>query len=157
MKSLLACSSTGTVCRSFARGIHSSLPRLLLVGRPDPISNLRPVVYDDPLPSSRDSRTHPYSLTEVTNVDPLEYQLRMERQQLDAFNQAFWTDVRTSLVYVVYHNFTTTYKWNRIISDSTLVGTTFFVCYQKMLLQKRKRSCFHLSTRGGRGRNAKGN
>ncbi|KZT26373.1 hypothetical protein NEOLEDRAFT_1155868 [Neolentinus lepideus HHB14362 ss-1] len=79
------------------RLLHTTAPSKDLVGPPDPVSNLRPVYYDDPLPV----RWHPYSLEEfsdpeVENAGPsvqdLELQYKLLRQQLDAFNHAFWTD-----------------------------------------------------------------
>lgn len=78
------------------RTFHSSPLCRDLVGPPDPVSHLRPVVYDDaPLPPS-DVR-HPYSLREFTG-DTREYQWKIQRQQLDAYNQEFWTDVSISLL-----------------------------------------------------------
>jgi hypothetical protein len=63
------------------------------------VSNIRPVLYDDPAPTSAESSRHPYSLHEFrddtdTDTDTLEYQQKLQRQQLDAFNDAFWRDVR---------------------------------------------------------------
>ncbi|KAI0302175.1 hypothetical protein BC826DRAFT_987632 [Russula brevipes] len=44
-------------------------------------------------------RRHPYSLDEFRNdADTLEYQWKLHRQQLDAFNDAFWRDVRLSFL-----------------------------------------------------------
>jgi hypothetical protein len=64
-----------------------------LVGPPDPVSNLRPVIYEADnvsQASTRTSHTLPYS--------DLEYQWRLHREQLDAFNLSFWTDVRCVLL-----------------------------------------------------------
>ncbi|CAL1704551.1 unnamed protein product [Somion occarium] len=73
------------------RQFHASCCRLDIVGPPDPISHLRPIVYDDaPLPPPSDVR-HPYSLREFTG-DTREYHWKMQRQQLDAYNHSFWTD-----------------------------------------------------------------
>lgn len=83
--------------------VHSTIPRRVrafrisavrrdLVGPPDPISNLRPVVYDDAPPAPPSDVRHPYSLREFTG-DTREYQWKIQRQQLDAYNQEFWTDV----------------------------------------------------------------
>lgn len=73
------------------RSLHITPVACHLVGPPDPVSNLRPVIYDDALPPPPDPR-HPYSLKEFTG-DIREYQWKMQRQELDAYNQAFWLDV----------------------------------------------------------------
>lgn len=97
--------------------------RPTLVGPPDPVSNLRPIIYkDDPLPydpgpstsgaaastsgdtqassskstqivRTNSSQTHPYSLDEFDG-DPSDYQWRLERKRMDVYNHAFWTEVR---------------------------------------------------------------
>ena len=82
--------------RPQVRHLHASLVRRHLVGPSDPISNLRPVIYDDAVPERRTDVTHPYSLREFGG-DTREYQWKMQRQQLDAYNHAFWTDVSTPL------------------------------------------------------------
>ena len=68
------------------------------VGPPDPVSNIRPVLYDDPVTAHAESRRqHPYALDEFRDRDDLhalEYQWKLQRQQLDSFNDAFWRDVR---------------------------------------------------------------
>ncbi|KIP09561.1 hypothetical protein PHLGIDRAFT_67310 [Phlebiopsis gigantea 11061_1 CR5-6] len=72
------------------RSIHASRTCQDLVGPPDPISNLRPVIYDDaPAPASPTS--HPYSLKEFTG-DTREYQWKVQRQAVDAINHKFWAD-----------------------------------------------------------------
>jgi len=70
-----------------------------LVGPPDPLSNLRPVLYGPPS-KLEDIRSSPYSVTEFSEsqapptaneqTEALEW--RWEQESLDAFNQAFWTD-----------------------------------------------------------------
>ncbi|KAI0079885.1 hypothetical protein K474DRAFT_1705145 [Panus rudis PR-1116 ss-1] len=75
------------------RSIHASSARLNLVGPPDPVSNIRPVIYDDAPATPSDAR-HPYSLREFTG-DTREYHWKMHRQQLDAFNHTFWADSNT--------------------------------------------------------------
>jgi hypothetical protein len=62
------------------------------------VSNIRPVLYHDLDPTSVESplTRHPYSLDEFRNdSDTLEYQWKLQRQQLDAFNDAFWRDTNT--------------------------------------------------------------
>ncbi|KAG8926060.1 hypothetical protein FRC02_009224 [Tulasnella sp. 418] len=106
-----------------------------LVGSPDVISNIRPVIYDDvwfqaissfsnasgtslpsiSIPSSAsnlvrpDKNTeHPYSLSEFNasttgshrtitedEREAWDLQLRLQKQSLDAFNHAFWTDTNS--------------------------------------------------------------
>ncbi|KAA1471120.1 hypothetical protein DENSPDRAFT_837048 [Dentipellis sp. KUC8613] len=73
------------------RLLHSSAVAHNRVGPPDAISNLRPILYDDPVPLSSEELRHPYSLSEFRG-DPAEYQWKLQRQQLDAWNHAFWTD-----------------------------------------------------------------
>ena len=80
------------------RAFHASLSRKHLVGPPDPVSHLRPVIYDDAPPARNAANVrHPYSLREFTG-DTREYQWKMQRQELDAFNQAFWLDVSTPIL-----------------------------------------------------------
>jgi hypothetical protein len=83
------------------RRLHLSTPAHDRIGPPHPISNIRPVIYDDTVHPPQSS-THPYSLQEFQHArrthDPLvDYELRwkLHKQQLDTFNHAFWTDVRT--------------------------------------------------------------
>lgn len=85
---------------SLGRSLHTSQVARHHVGPPDPVSNLRPVVYDDALPPAPDAR-HPYSLDEFSG-DVREYQWKMQRQELDAYNQAFWTDVRVQVQIVAW-------------------------------------------------------
>ncbi|KAH9934993.1 uncharacterized protein B0H18DRAFT_869642 [Fomitopsis serialis] len=77
--------------RPQTRRLHATLVRGHLIGPSDPVSNLRPVIYDDAVPELRTDVTHPYSLREFAG-DTQEYQWKMQRQQLDAYNHLFWTD-----------------------------------------------------------------
>jgi hypothetical protein len=70
------------------------------VGPPDPISNIRPAIYHQEDPSSStsygDKVQHPYSLKEFTQVGNAEdYQVNLQKTQLDAFDHAFWANVCT--------------------------------------------------------------
>lgn len=81
-------------CRSF----HGSSARLgALVGPSDPVSHMRPILYDDPPLPRRRETTHPYSLREFNGDarDDQDFDLlwRMQRQELDRFNHNFWVDV----------------------------------------------------------------
>ncbi|TFK76395.1 hypothetical protein BDN72DRAFT_808877 [Pluteus cervinus] len=81
------------------RHFHRTAKSCLLVGPIDPISHMRPVIYDDQ-PSVEDSLTnHPYSLSEFNKPSATavqnELQLKLQLQQLDAVNQTFWTDSNT--------------------------------------------------------------
>jgi hypothetical protein len=79
------------------RLVHSSARTCDYVAPPDPISNIRPILYDDPAPVTSEPLRHPYSLNEFgDDSDTLEYQWKLQRQQLDAFNDNFWRDVRFS-------------------------------------------------------------
>ncbi|TFK55058.1 hypothetical protein OE88DRAFT_1653689 [Heliocybe sulcata] len=94
------------------RLLHVTSPSRDLIGPPDQVSNIRPMYYEDPLPvplphhnyKPTPGRWHPYSLEEFTDPDienaeqsiqDLELQYKLLRQQLDAFNHAFWTDSNT--------------------------------------------------------------
>ncbi|KAG9226275.1 hypothetical protein CCMSSC00406_0003154 [Pleurotus cornucopiae] len=95
---MLTRSSSGLVRR--VPRIVGSTKRHILVGPIDPVSNLRPVIYDDAPslpPTINTNIRHPYSLFEfvpatVLHEDDLELQYKLQRQQLDAFHQTFWTD-----------------------------------------------------------------
>ncbi|THU89519.1 hypothetical protein K435DRAFT_286283 [Dendrothele bispora CBS 962.96] len=89
----------GGLSRFSHRLLHVSKPcSKVLVGPPDPISHLRPVIYDDvPKPSPPSLRHHPYSLSEFDpeperNQSPYELHWKLQRQQLDDLNQNFWLD-----------------------------------------------------------------
>ncbi|KAH9005295.1 hypothetical protein EDB86DRAFT_3037663 [Lactarius hatsudake] len=78
------------------RPLHSSARICDHVAPPDPISNIRPILYDDPVSMTSESLRHPYSLDEFRDdSDTLEYQWKLQRQQLDAFNDNFWRDSNT--------------------------------------------------------------
>lgn len=93
---------TTTVLRATTRLrlFHSTACAKYLVGPPDPISNIRPAIYHQEDPSSStsygDKVQHPYSLKEFTQVESsLDYQVNLQKTQLDAFDHAFWTNVCT--------------------------------------------------------------
>lgn len=78
------------------RLLHSSARTCDHVAPPDPISNIRPILYDDPARVTSELLRHPYSLNEFRDdSDTLEYQWKLQRQQLDAFNDSFWRDSNT--------------------------------------------------------------
>jgi len=79
------------------RLLHSSARTCNYVAPPDPISNIRPILYDDPTRVTSEPLQHPYSLNEFCDEssDTLEYQWKLQRQQLDAFNDNFWRDSNT--------------------------------------------------------------
>ncbi|KAK7446384.1 hypothetical protein VKT23_014589 [Stygiomarasmius scandens] len=89
----------GSFTRFPRRLLHTSSPCSgALVGPPDPISHLRPVIYNDvPKPPPPSLRHHPYSLSEFDpeserNQSPHELHWKLQRQQLDDLNQNFWLD-----------------------------------------------------------------
>ncbi|KAF9652856.1 hypothetical protein BDM02DRAFT_2365913 [Thelephora ganbajun] len=91
--------ATTTVLRATARRrlFHSTVCARHLVGPPDHISNIRPAVYHQEDPSSStsygDKVQHPYSLKEFTQVEGAQdYQVNLQKTQLDAFDHAFWTN-----------------------------------------------------------------
>ncbi|KAF8654107.1 hypothetical protein AX16_003640 [Volvariella volvacea WC 439] len=84
------------------RPLHSTAVSRKLVGPIDPVSNLRPVIYDNVPASERSKRrAHPYSLTEFTLqsyeavAGENELQLKLQQEQLDALDQQFWVDSNT--------------------------------------------------------------
>ncbi|KAF8274890.1 hypothetical protein EI94DRAFT_1775386, partial [Lactarius quietus] len=80
------------------RLLHSSARTSDHVAPPDPVSNIRPILYDDPAPVNSEPLRHPYSLNEFrddTDADTLKYQWKLQRRQLDAFNDNFWRDSNT--------------------------------------------------------------
>ena len=82
------------------RQFHTTACAKYLVGPPDPISNIRPAIYhqEDPSASTSygDKVQHPYSLKEFTQAESVhDYQLNLQKTQLDAFDHAFWVNVRT--------------------------------------------------------------
>jgi hypothetical protein len=96
------------------RFFHSTyLRKNILVGPPDPVSNLRPVLYDG-LPdqkktnaySSRELRAHP--------MDPHKFELDLASQRLDKFNQEFWTNVRFTII-----QSESNFLFDRVIRDFT--------------------------------------
>ena len=81
------------------RTFHASTSHRDLVAPPDPISHMRPILYDDPPSQCPAPRLrHPYSLSEFktgSGDDIYEYELQYKllRQQLDSLHQSFWFDV----------------------------------------------------------------
>ncbi|EEB96229.1 hypothetical protein MPER_04667 [Moniliophthora perniciosa FA553] len=69
-----------------------------LIGPPDQISNIRPIIYDDvPSPPPPSLLYHPYSLAEFdpepsNNESANELQWKLQRKQLDDLNHNFWLD-----------------------------------------------------------------
>ncbi|KAF8580878.1 hypothetical protein K439DRAFT_265203 [Ramaria rubella] len=81
---------------SFISRIFARVRPRELVGPPDPVSNIRPILFEGQAPSQGNQR-HPYSLTEfgARDEDNIDLQWRFEREQLNAFNHAFWRDSNT--------------------------------------------------------------
>ncbi|KAF8625804.1 hypothetical protein AX15_005191 [Amanita polypyramis BW_CC] len=91
--------SARVITSAARRAVHTKpAPRRReLVGPPDPISNIRPVIYDESEVSIQPKQlNHPYSLSEFDTVensfDDLELQYKLQRQQIDVFNHQFWFD-----------------------------------------------------------------
>lgn len=64
----------------------------MLVGPPDPVSNLRPVLYNG-LPDQ--TKTNAYSPQELRAhpIDPNKFELDLASQRIDKLNHEFWTEV----------------------------------------------------------------
>ncbi|KAG2078253.1 hypothetical protein BDR04DRAFT_1088015 [Suillus decipiens] len=80
---------------AYKRLIHTSRPSFNFIGLPDPTSNLRPIIYTTATSSSSpsESKQHPYSLREFSD-DTVDHELqwKLHREQLDAFNHAYWAE-----------------------------------------------------------------
>ncbi|KAF8921232.1 hypothetical protein CPB85DRAFT_1372403 [Mucidula mucida] len=80
------------------RGLHSSASLWHLVGPPNPISHIRPIIYDDVPPPPPPSRLqHPYSLAEFDPAPPAgstvhDIQWRLQRHEIDKLDESFWHD-----------------------------------------------------------------
>lgn len=102
-QALATCSSlssaSATMRPSSVRLFCSSARVSNLVGPSHPVSNLRPVIYDDALPAPSPKPGHPYSLSEFRGVR--DYQWKLQRQQLDTFNHVFWAEVRAGKVFYI--------------------------------------------------------
>ena len=92
--------ATTVVLRAATRRrlFHSTACARHLVGPPDPISHIRPAIYHQEDPSSSvsygDKVQHPYSLKEFSQIESTQdYQVNLQKAQLDVFDHAFWTDV----------------------------------------------------------------
>jgi len=78
------------------RLLHVSAIRSNLVGSPDPISHIRPVLYTKSTPVQPDGVRHPYLLNEFTEGETDgEVQWALYQQQLDKFNHDYWFDSNT--------------------------------------------------------------
>ncbi|KAF9564614.1 hypothetical protein CPC08DRAFT_684783 [Agrocybe pediades] len=81
---------------SGSRKFHASSSNRDLVAPPDPVSHMRPIIYDTPAVAIQPAYLrHPYSLAEFgTEAGPSnhELQFRLLRQQLDTLHQNFWLD-----------------------------------------------------------------
>lgn len=85
---------TALALRRPLRLLHTSARAHNLIGPSDPVSNLRPVIYDDAPLTPTPKLNHPYSLREFTgSAQDHDLQWKIQRQQLDAFNHEFWTGV----------------------------------------------------------------
>lgn len=92
------------------RLLHTSVRSCVnYVGPPDPVSNIRPVIYDDSPASTK--LGHPYSLKEFTgDTQDHNLQWRLHRQQLDAFEHNFWADVSSCLSEIIYKHLSAIYS-----------------------------------------------
>ncbi|RSH94458.1 hypothetical protein EHS25_004261 [Saitozyma podzolica] len=94
-------SSPPSPTRPRRRRAASDLPieNVDLVGPPDPISNIRPVIYAS-TPSRRRTPNSPYSTgefpAESTRLEELELEWRLRQQRVDAMNHRFWASTNTS-------------------------------------------------------------
>jgi hypothetical protein len=90
--------------RVLSRGLHKSRPHAkgCLVGPPDPLSNLRPVVYGgDPEPHPSATGFYTEAELQGTQHDPHEFSLNFAKTQLDALNHGYWADVRPDYFFIL--------------------------------------------------------
>ncbi|KAG0707693.1 hypothetical protein DFH29DRAFT_593829 [Suillus ampliporus] len=82
---------------TYKRLLHTSRPSFNFIGPPDPTSNIRPIIYNTSSSSSLpESKHHPYSLREFSDdIVDHELQWKLHREQLDAFNHAYWGESNT--------------------------------------------------------------
>jgi len=92
---------TCTAVLDLAYQFHASTAQCNLVAPPDPVSHMRPIIYDNP-PSQLPAPylRHPYSLSEFrteaeNDSGNHDLQYRLLRQQLDSLHQNFWLDSNT--------------------------------------------------------------
>ncbi|OJA08150.1 hypothetical protein AZE42_03588 [Rhizopogon vesiculosus] len=78
------------------RLLHTSRSSFNFIGLPDPTSNLRPIIYTSSSDLSEPILPHPYSLREFSD-DTVDHELQwnLHREQLDAFNHAYWAESNT--------------------------------------------------------------
>ena len=79
--------------RTRARSAPTVLGNSTLVGPPDPVSNIRPVLRG---PSTGDGiqTAHPYSVSEFSRSEVVGYSvLALHERHLETLNHSFWTDV----------------------------------------------------------------
>jgi len=125
------------------RLFHSTTCVRRLVGPPDPISHIRPAVYHQEDPSSStsygDKVQHPYSLKEFTQVEGAQdYQVNLQKTQLDAFDHAFWTNVITSRE--SQFDQASHFHWCRTTTGSKLPKRRCWTRYQRTRQLKTKSS-----------------
>lgn len=151
---------------SLTRSLHVSSVSRHLVGPNDPISNLRPIIYTDShTPAASHSQgqleshvNHPYSLNEFTDVPhdhTLELQHKLAREQFDAFNHNFWTDVRRRQPPVGYvpHGYNTLEQLSIRNSQTIRLGVSSRVCLSR---NARKCTLRVLQKMGDAGKNKAG-
>ncbi|KAF8610234.1 hypothetical protein BDV93DRAFT_550071 [Ceratobasidium sp. AG-I] len=81
--------------RTRARSAPSIVVNSTLVGPPDPVSNIRPVLRGT---STGDGIqiAHPYSVSEFSRSEVVGYSvLALHERHLETLNHSFWTDVNT--------------------------------------------------------------
>lgn len=88
------CRPRSTVCLPSI--VHEPTePFLIYLHRPDPYSNIRPIIYAS-TPPSRGSNNSPYSTGEFpyakdsTRLEDLELEWRLSRERVDMMNHRFW-------------------------------------------------------------------
>lgn len=139
----------------------SSTPRsCLLVSPPDPISNIRHVIYDEGTATREGVKEgfskHPYSLSEFSQdsfdsaTGQNELQLKLQRQQLDTLDQQFWTDVCIiPVTTLLMHELLFFFGDCRATSVLKLGKPTSFPVFLKKPLHHRKNKHFPNSTNNG--------
>ncbi|KAF8201847.1 hypothetical protein BJ912DRAFT_921278 [Pholiota molesta] len=126
---------------------HASATANDMVAPPDPVSHMRPIIYDDPPAPQPEGAyvRHPYSLSEFQTVagrdgsmtlGDNELQFKLMRQQLDALHQNFWLDSNTRF-YSAKQSVLSSLPENATARDKEVALSVF---YRKWVMQDKERT-----------------
>jgi hypothetical protein len=140
-----AATSSNCQRRRYVRHLHWSSAHRQLVGPPDAVSHLRPVIYDN-RPSSYLVQ-HPYSLREFRDLEEQNnehendfgnYELKLRMAQLDVFNHDFWTEVSFGLSFNVYCTLTSLFRLTLDLNQPKRLSWMHYLCPQVQRTVKKR-------------------